>query len=88
MYLMFKYQCVNHIKFLIGIVINETLDWTAQIGDVAKYINYSLFVFKKIKSYLPLKARITYFVMVMCFHILTTAKISGLVCIIITVTKS
>ena len=50
--------CKSHK--VLGIVINETLDWTAQINNVAKLINYSLFVFKKIKSYLPLKARIAY----------------------------
>ena len=33
-------------KFL-GIVINETLDWTAQINDVAKCINYSLLCSQK-----------------------------------------
>ena len=40
--------CKSH-KFF-GVVMNETLDWTAQINDVAKYRNYSLFVLKKIKS--------------------------------------
>ena len=78
--------CKSHK--VLGIVINETLDRTAQINDVAKRINYSLFIFKKIKPYCPLKARIAYIVMVMRFRILTTAIISGVVQIIVTVTKS
>ena len=37
--------CKSH-QFL-GIVLNETLDWTAPINDVAKHINYSPFCSQK-----------------------------------------
>ena len=43
--------CKSHK--VLGIVINETLDWTAQINDVvAKRINYSLFSQKDFKNHI------------------------------------
>ena len=50
--------------------MNEILDWTEQVKDVAKRLHHSQCVLKQIKKFLSLKTRIAYFVLV-CLHILT-----------------
>ena len=45
---------------ILGIIMNEVLDWTERIKDVAKRLNYSLFVLKRMKRFFSLEARIAY----------------------------
>jgi hypothetical protein len=45
---------------LLGVNISQYLDWDQQIKDISKRINYRLYVFSKIRYFLPLQARIAY----------------------------
>jgi len=45
---------------LLGVFVTSSLDWSEHIAYVCKCINYRLYIFKKIKPFLTLKARIIY----------------------------
>ncbi len=45
---------------LLGVYVNEVFDWSDNVKEVSKRLNYRLVVLKKIKKYLPEKARIAY----------------------------
>jgi hypothetical protein len=45
---------------LLGVNINDVFDWSDQVKAVTRTLNYYLSVLKKIKYYLPEKARIAY----------------------------
>ena len=51
---------VSSYKYL-GVVINETLTWDNHVEYIRSKINKKLGLLKRIKSYLPLSARITFF---------------------------
>ncbi len=45
---------------VLGVHLSDVFDWEEQMKAVCRTLNYYLFVFKKIKRYLPEKARIAY----------------------------
>ena len=51
---------VNSTK-LLGVNVDNTLSWTMQVAQVEKCTSYRLFLFRKIRKYLPLETRIKYY---------------------------
>jgi exonuclease III len=45
---------------LLGVHVNNVFSWDEQVKDVSKTVNYYLSVFKKMRKYLPERARIAY----------------------------
>jgi hypothetical protein len=45
---------------LLGVHISNTLDWTAHIDNVRNSLKYRLYISKKIKQHMSIKARIIY----------------------------
>ena len=51
---------VNSTK-LLGVNVDNNLSWTMQVAQVKKCTSYRLFLFRKIRKYLPLETRIKYY---------------------------
>ena len=56
-------QSINTVKLqkLLGIYIDNNLDWKYQVDHICKTISSRLFLFTKIKKYLDKKCRILFF---------------------------
>ena len=46
---------------LLGVNVDKTLSWCMQVAQVKKCTSYRLFILKKIRKYLTLKIRITFY---------------------------
>ena len=49
---------VQHSTKLLGVNVDNTLSWTMQVAQVKKCTFYRVFLFRKIRKYLPLHVEI------------------------------